>query len=201
MEGESVIGLVITVVTVVVLVGGLVTFLILGVRDELPKGVLATATFNGYEGTVVLDQYTGQHTVRARHEDAAHTAARAAWATAMAWKGVKSEDRSKALKRVVVWVREDSAFNDMVRQSMPGRDPSNVAAFLLFVRRRIGQGPPMPVVRASLLDHLIETGSLVIHELLHADSALIHDRQHKTVGVWEGTAHRTVEDQAQHMMR
>lgn len=186
------IGLAITIAAALALLVGFGWLLIFGRRDEWPAGKRVTVTFRGHVADVVWAQGVSV-------ADASVAVAKAAWAVGRGWKTIRDENRFGELQRVAAWILPDDAFE--VEAAKSHADPTSTQAYLVHVPRRLGQGPPLIVMRASLVTHLIKTGQPAIHELLHAMPGLYGDRLHTTADVWEARDFGTVEGSAAALYR
>lgn len=192
------IGLAITIAAVAALLVGVGWLLIFGRRDEWPEGRRDTIMFRGHQADVVWS--AGPVHVDVDVDITASLAiARAAWAVFNAWRDVRGESRFGDLERVAAWILPDGDFER--EAAMSHADPKGIQAYLVHVRRRLGQGPPLIVMRASLVAHLAETGQPAIHELFHAMPGLYRDRAHATVDVWERHGDETAERRAAMLYR
>ncbi len=182
------IGLAITIAAVLALLVGIGWLLIFGRRDEWPEGKRVRAEFRGHVAEVVWARgasVTGSANL---------AVVKAAWSVTRAWRIVRGENRFKDVERVAAWILPDAAFE--LEAAKSHADPTATQAYLVHVRRRLGQGPPLIVMRASLVAHLVETGQPAIHELLHAMPGLYGDRLHQTADVWETSGSVTAEGSA-----
>jgi hypothetical protein len=182
------IGLAITTAAALALLVGIGWLLIFGTRNEWPDGTRVSATFRGHSAEVVWAR--GANVAGAD----VLAVAKAAWAVSRAWRIVRGENRFGDLELVGAWILPDDAFE--IEAAKSHADPSAAQAYLVHVRRRLGQGPPLIVMRASLVAHLVETGQPAIHELLHAMPGLYGDRLHVTADVWEKPGAVTAEGSA-----
>lgn len=193
MDQGEVIGLVISVVATLALAGGFVWLFVFGRRNEWPAGLRIEQVVGGHNATVIWHPGSGGSSL------VAASVARAALATANAWSELKGTDEAvKTLGHVAVWLLPDAEFDREAASVNPYRDPKHVAAYLVHVRRRLGQGPPMAVVRASLQDRMQKSGQPCIHEFLHAVGDLYYDGAHRDATVWaKSDAVEQVEERAE----
>lgn len=181
MDEGQIIGLVITIVAVAALLAGLVWLFATGTKPKWPEGAWRTET-DLYDYHVVV---VGAPSTPMR-QTLGVRAARAAFALHKAWEKAPAIKPAK-LKSFGVHVLMDDAFEKTVNW---GEDPKVVRAYLANAQQRLGDPPPLIVMRASLVEHTIQTGQPVIHELIHgAGSGLMMDRSHATRSVWDMPGH------------
>lgn len=199
MSEDQIIGLIITIAAVVAITTGLVWLFVFGIRPEWPEGIRSEATYRGHRAIVVWhESYRPNSTDR---ESIALQVAKAAWVTGRAWREKKGDNVFGDLETVGAWILADGAFEEEAAKAHPGRDPLSIAAWLGKGMQRLGNGPPMPIMRESHVDHLERTGQPAIHELLHSLGGLYHDRAHADASVWADPANPeiSVEERAQEL--
>lgn len=190
-EGE-IIGLVITIVAIVAMVTGFVWLLAFGRRPMWPDGDRTEVVYRAHRAIVIWDPSHHVSDVRER-TTIALACAKASWAISRAWHDATGENVFGDLETIGVQVFEDSAFEDRAARAIPGRDPKTVGAFLDKGAVRLGNGPPMPVIRASHLAHVENTGQPIIHELLHSLGDLYTDREHVDGKAWADASDSEIE--------
>jgi hypothetical protein len=182
MDGQT-IGIAIAIVAAVALATGLIWLFGFGRRNEWPEGESFRTNHGRHLATVVWSP-AARPLYGSQKLAVALAVAHAAASVAAAWKEVKGTTEAQGrLAEVGLWVLADEEFEVMARKTQPHLDPKNVSAWLVHVPRRLGSGPPMAVMRFSLVEHALKTGQPLIHEFLH-DVGLLHDRGHTDPTVW-----------------
>jgi hypothetical protein len=194
---------IITVMTTLAVIGGIIWTFTFGRRIRWPAGEQHV----GYYGTVkivlvlergraalpplVHPKYLAAHCGKAT--ECAHTA----------WIESAVEDRFKTRAQVpevtCCWIRPDAAFDD----SPTLREFSRHAASVLGqVPRAIGSGPPCCVLRESVAHLIVESGQPIVHEMIHhwARDTGLHpagaDHLHGDASLWESGGPDSIEARA-----
>lgn len=194
------IGLIILIAAIVVFVAMAVFVLATGFKNQWPEGakfvVHKSVQGKGHEVTVIANaaairEVESGMTPIARIGAAAY---RAVVATDQAWQKVIGKPPSKNLDEVGVWLLSNAEFDALT----PTASANN--AMQLYVKRRIGHGPILVVMRAKLMGHAFNTGEPIIHELLHAMGG---DYHHTDTKVWDETGDKEdgVQSEAQRLYK
>lgn len=185
MDEGQIIGLTITIIAVIALVAGLVWLFVWGSRPEWPDAeARSEVSINGI-GVVVLwgRGSTPGSSFALRFLLPVH-AVQAVQSLRKAW--TQSGRPPYKFGTFGVYVLNKYDFEASITW---GDDPSKVQAYLSSAVQRLGDPPPMVVLRSSLVQHAIDTGQPIIHELLHDIGGLRYDRGHKDPLVWDMPGH------------
>lgn len=167
-------GLIILIVTGLAFAAMVTFMLATGFRNQWPRGRRFEAAQGAHKLTLIVSEQAAD-TFSQDPQKVAQSYAKALWSTAMAFKVRKQGDPQK-LAEAAVLIQHDGEFETMAPMGLQG-----AAAYQMYVRRRIGHGPILIVMRASLVTHSLARGEPIIHELIHAVGG---DYHHKDESWW-----------------
>jgi len=167
-------GLIITISASLALIFMFGVLFAIGFRPQWPDGARFVEKRGPYTLTLIVTDDARRETKETAFAPVAAMYGKALWATAQGWhiqKGGSTDDLSEA----AVLLLSDAEYESRE----PTLKDSN--AHQTWVPKRIGHGPILVVMRASLTTHAVHTGEPVIHELIHA---LGGSRDHKDITMW-----------------
>lgn len=176
MDEGQIIGTTIAVLAGVAFLAGLIWLFATGRTPKWPEGeAKAQADLDGFTAVVIWGRGVAPAPLLAIRAVKAAAALRDAWA--------ELERPPYKMQTFGVHVLADADFE--ATHPVGPKHGATSQAYLGSASQRLGDPPPMVVMRASLADHAMATGQPIIHELLHDIGALRYDREHETEGVWD----------------
>lgn len=166
------IGLIILIAALVVFAAMAAFMLATGFRNQWPEGPRFTSEYQGHKLTLIVDPKVPSGSDWGA---AARVFAKALWAVAQADKE-RGDGKPGDLKEGAVHLLDDAEY-----ESHAGTTLRSSNAYKVNVRRRIGHGPHLVVMRSKLLEYALKSGEPVIHEFVHAAGG---DYHHKDEQWW-----------------
>jgi len=186
------VGLIILIVTLVAFAAMITFMLATGFKNQWPAGERVESTYKGHKLTLITGPETKTDSLP--WDKVASHFVRAMWATSAAFEEVKEGDPKKLAEGAVLVLSEEE-YEDRA-----GPFLQSSVSFQVTVPRRIGHGPLLVVMRASLVEHAVKTGEPIIHEFIHGIGG---DYYHKDETWWNEftTAPDSVQARAQSLYR